>query len=95
MRCIILAIALDLATTPAIAERPAPAQKEGAQKEGFFKRAGKQVGKDANTGWKRAKKNYSQSGKAAARDTSKAAKRVGQEIKQSSKRTAKAAKDTF
>jgi hypothetical protein len=89
MRCIILALALGLAV-PVIAEEAAPAHKDN-----FFKRAGKQVGKDAKGGWKQAKKNYSESGKAAGRDTSRAAKRVGKEMHQSAKKTAKAAKETF
>jgi hypothetical protein len=89
MRSIILALALGLAA-PAIAEQSAPAQKEG-----FFKRAGKQVAKDAKTGWKQAKKQYPESGRSAAQRTGKAAKRVGKEMQQSSKKTAKAAEETF
>jgi hypothetical protein len=89
MRRIVLILALGLAA-PALAGQPAPAQKEN-----FFKRAGKQIGKDAKAGWKQAKKQYPESAKAGVRDGGRAAKRVGKEMQQSSKKTAKAAKETF
>jgi hypothetical protein len=88
MRAILLA-ALTALTVNALA---ADAQ---ADKENWFKRAGKAIASDAKAGWHKAKKGYSESAKQIGHDTANATKRVGHEMKDSAKRSGKAAKEEF
>jgi hypothetical protein len=89
MRMVFAITALIAALSTSAAEQPAPEQ------DNFFKRAGKQIGKDAKAGTKQAGKAYSDAGKSIGKGTSKAAKDIGKSMKESSARSAKAFKYTF
>ena len=69
--------------------------KPEAEKENWFKHAGKAIGSDAKAGWRQAKKGYSKGAKQIGNDTASATKRVGKEMQESAKRTSKAAKEEF
>lgn len=94
MRTLLLILCLALAPAATAADAKS-STKPAAEKENFFKRAGKAIGRDAKAGWQQAKQGYSKSAKDLGRGTANATKRVGGEIKDSAKRTGKAAKEEF
>jgi hypothetical protein len=86
----ILIASLALAAQAADEKKPATPDKDN-----FFERAAKAIGKDAKGAVHQAGQSYSKAGKDIGHGASKTVKDVGHAMKQSAEKTGKEAKETF
>ena len=85
----ILIASLALAVHAADEKKPASTDKDN-----FFERAAKAIGKDAKGAWNQAGQSYSKAGKDIGHAASKTVKDVGHAMKESAQRTGKEVKQT-
>lgn len=85
----ILIASLVLAAQAADEKKPATADKDN-----FFERAAKAIGKDAKGAWHEAGQSYGKAGKDIGHAASKTVKDVGHATKDSAQRTGKEVKET-
>ena len=79
-----------LALSAQAADEKKPATPD---KDNFFERAAKAIGKDAKEAWHQAGQSYGKAGKDIGHAASKTAKDVGHAMKDSAQRTGKEVKD--
>ena len=87
----ILIASLALAAQAADQKKPVPSQ---ADKDNFFERAAKAIGKDAKGAVHQAGQSYSKAGKDIGHAASKTVKNVGHAMKESAQKTGKEVKET-